>query len=582
MMTSFFPFLLLSGIFYHQSRAVMIRSDVDPCPQDISDPAICTLLPICIFDDVRGCAQKKIASPDSSSSSSRSRLYKQRRYFKDCYPTQSRARYVLLRLGVVVDVGFARRLEVGATQGPSAARVLTLIRSLVSHANTILRAQFDITLDLITFLSISDPTARDAHGHPMDYYREEFPWLYHVPRQPGQGCGSGHGDSDSGTESPQPVGVAQRLSDFDAWVNRYHPTDLGLWVLFTDCKLHSSVYQRSGISGAAYAGRVCHKELRISLVAYDPTTDQLNAAFIHELGHILGAIHTFEHPHNKDMGAGHGIMDYNGVGVGVLTSAGMVSTVNGEGVHLNGESANSSGVVDQPRNWGDQFHEMHYEEMCFTISHSRRCTALEGVCDEEELLLDRACWTEAGCPEACDVASMLGNGVCDSMCNSEACNFDNGDCTKGTKCAPQRIGDGVCDEKCNTQESNFDGGDCGCVDKNPQSCEAKVENGDCEKSDRVKLYFCREACSACDIPRPPVLLNIIHQLPRLYSRHGHGGRASSDFLHAAPVDGMDDQEVCQDDLIHGIFCGQYIAIDPKCATLPPDLRLFCKQTCALC
>jgi len=72
-----------------------------------------------------------------------------------------------------------------------------------------------------------------------------------------------------------------------------------------------------------------------------------------------------------------------------------------------------------------------------------------------------------GCPD-----SWLGDGVCDSVCNVAACNYDNGDCGTNTttttpsgECAPgcpdYYLGDSECDSACNVAACNYDNGDCG-------------------------------------------------------------------------------------------------------------------------
>lgn len=353
--------------------------------------------------------------------------------------------------------------------------------------------------------------------------------------------------------SGREVGVAERLADINAWVKRYHSEALGAWVFFTDCKIRSALFERNGVAGGAFPARVCHKELRVALVTYDPSVEHLKLAFIHELGHLLGAIHTFDHPHNLAIGGGHGIMDY-----------------------------------DDParRDQELQFHAVHHAEMCFTISHSRRCTGADlSTCEEHGLLLDRECWALVECPHACDQA-LLGNGVCNEQCDFVGCNHDNGDCTTGgPTCAPQRQGDGVCDEECNTEECNFDGGDCDCKDVNDDAdCREKVWNGMCEMSDLTRLYQCQESCYACDTPRPPLfMINTERRSPSILAYLIVRSPQSGDFLQPnSPVIATTDCSDANDDLIHGIFCQQYEKIDPGCKNLPNDVAQWCTKTCSPC
>mmetsp|Transcript_108148 Transcript_108148/g.187756 ORF Transcript_108148/g.187756 Transcript_108148/m.187756 type:complete len:1043 (-) Transcript_108148:116-3244(-) len=81
-------------------------------------------------------------------------------------------------------------------------------------------------------------------------------------------------------------------------------------------------------------------------------------------------------------------------------------------------------------------------------------------------------------------AGWLGNGICESFCNYEACHYDGGDCDglmqatqpplpnptpvppapaptpSPCSCNARWLGDGICDTYCNIEACNFDGGDC--------------------------------------------------------------------------------------------------------------------------
>ena len=57
------------------------------------------------------------------------------------------------------------------------------------------------------------------------------------------------------------------------------------------------------------------------------------------------------------------------------------------------------------------------------------------------------------CP--CWERGILGNGICDPECDTEACVHDFGDC-----CNPKLLGNGVCDPSCDTEFLDYDGHDC--------------------------------------------------------------------------------------------------------------------------
>jgi len=68
--------------------------------------------------------------------------------------------------------------------------------------------------------------------------------------------------------------------------------------------------------------------------------------------------------------------------------------------------------------------------------------------------------------------SWLSDGMCDTSCNTVACNYDMGDCSSAPSapsvpsgwcaagCPPTWPGDGMCDTGCNTAACNYDSGDC--------------------------------------------------------------------------------------------------------------------------
>ncbi|KAL8428060.1 hypothetical protein ACSSS7_007414 [Eimeria intestinalis] len=55
-----------------------------------------------------------------------------------------------------------------------------------------------------------------------------------------------------------------------------------------------------------------------------------------------------------------------------------------------------------------------------------------------------------------------GDGWCDTVCNTEGCNFDDGDCTGwcAGDCKPSWLGDGNCDSACYNEACEWDKGDC--------------------------------------------------------------------------------------------------------------------------
>ncbi|KAL8270516.1 hypothetical protein Esti_005553 [Eimeria stiedai] len=65
------------------------------------------------------------------------------------------------------------------------------------------------------------------------------------------------------------------------------------------------------------------------------------------------------------------------------------------------------------------------------------------------------------CTRACK-DDWRGDGWCDTVCNNDGCNFDDGDCTGwcAGDCKPTWLGDGNCDSACYNEACEWDKGDC--------------------------------------------------------------------------------------------------------------------------
>ncbi|CEM25079.1 unnamed protein product [Vitrella brassicaformis CCMP3155] len=100
--------------------------------------------------------------------------------------------------------------------------------------------------------------------------------------------------------------------------------------------------------------------------------------------------------------------------------------------------------------------------------------------------------TRAACLSGGCRPFLLGNGVCDAECNTEACGNDGGDC-KGDLCAsgchPEHRGDGFCDPLCNVAACKFDDGDCEAVKGCPGCSPPLLGDGQCDEVCNV------EACN---------------------------------------------------------------------------------------
>ncbi|MEC9465796.1 MAG: LNR domain-containing protein [Myxococcota bacterium] len=95
----------------------------------------------------------------------------------------------------------------------------------------------------------------------------------------------------------------------------------------------------------------------------------------------------------------------------------------------------------------------------------------------------------SGCTEdpGCDCpASFIGDGFCDSDCNTAECNFDGGDCDEPADCAvgctSTMLGDGTCDDACNVVSCSYDYGDCSSTEVCSDLCAGWASDGYCDLS----------------------------------------------------------------------------------------------------
>jgi len=116
--------------------------------------------------------------------------------------------------------------------------------------------------------------------------------------------------------SPNAAGFCKKVKDalvmldlFTNWVYRFQKNTLGVWTLLTMCRFQAWSKERlDEISGIAFRGGGCTKNMNTMIVS-GGTPDSINTIFTHEVGHTLGARHTFFYAY-LPKGGGYGIMDY--------------------------------------------------------------------------------------------------------------------------------------------------------------------------------------------------------------------------------------------------------------------------------
>lgn len=120
---------------------------------------------------------------------------------------------------------------------------------------------------------------------------------------------------------------------------------------------------------------------------------------------------------------------------------------------------------------------------------------------------------EKKCSPWCQSA-WLGDGWCDTACNTKECDFDKGDCEGWCSgdCKPGWPGDGFCDSSCYVEACKWDGGDCekwksagvqpidrrALQQKRKQLLQHRLQLPDCKCERRLLV---NGACTPeCDVP----------------------------------------------------------------------------------
>jgi len=117
------------------------------------------------------------------------------------------------------------------------------------------------------------------------------------------------------------------------------------------------------------------------------------------------------------------------------------------------------------------------------------------------------------CDPACE-SFMLGDGSCQTVCNTAECGFDHGDCTGGEseeetcECINATLGNGICNEQCNTAPCEFDRGDCAEGSPTPEPlvcwCKGLIWLGDGICDAECNTAACGYDAGDCIPPDPPL------------------------------------------------------------------------------
>eukprot|EP00397_Hematodinium_sp_SG-2012_P025763 GEMP01026941.1.p1 GENE.GEMP01026941.1~~GEMP01026941.1.p1 ORF type:complete len:483 (+),score=100.94 GEMP01026941.1:244-1692(+) len=359
-------------------------------------------------DSTRLLTEERMGRPEWYDASVPSRVRRRlterngRVHFKSCWFQQDKGLVLVVKIGILVDNSYWRRL--------GAERLDPHLAKIVAYANRVFSDQMDVVL------VIADKIIARVEMKSSTFAKQQ--WIYDQPDKNNKDrCGS---STDT---------LSMRMRKFGHWVDGLVDKHVAFWILFTGC---SYVEGFLHTLGRAIIGGFCTKFSRHGVVTAKfgesptATTTHSEHTFTHEVGHLLGALHTIQGDHPKwdthIVEAGetvYGIMSYT-----------------------------------RPYTWKNiyQFHPIHMENICSEIN-SATLTRIGHLPYE-------VCFSNTDCPGSC--AGKLGNNICDEGCNIVACNFDGADCQPCKGCFPSMLGDGHCDEECNKKACRFDNQDCSC------------------------------------------------------------------------------------------------------------------------
>ncbi len=166
----------------------------------------------------------------------------------------------------VVDAGFYSLFN-------SVADVQAAVTAVLVASNIVLlkQAQLYIQINSITVMTQPNPS-----NGPNPWNQAAYP---------------------AGTHACPNYDIETQLNDMNSYRQNYHPNQGAAHHLFTNC------WPAPGTVGISYIGWTCTADYAISVSSYNAPFWQ---TVVHEIGHTLGAEHTFATP----TWAGGGIMDY--------------------------------------------------------------------------------------------------------------------------------------------------------------------------------------------------------------------------------------------------------------------------------
>eukprot|EP00397_Hematodinium_sp_SG-2012_P018978 GEMP01019477.1.p1 GENE.GEMP01019477.1~~GEMP01019477.1.p1 ORF type:complete len:555 (+),score=84.06 GEMP01019477.1:262-1926(+) len=465
-------------------------------------------------------------------------------YFSDCYKGQNPNIPFIIRMGVLVDRGFFVKA------GNERRKVEEFIEKIVEVANTIFMNQLSVKLRverLITVESISDNDERRVPG----INNATFSWLKLAPgdSDPQYTCAGGEKDHrDAGCTCSNIDNVAncvgarpfcyvnntstcndmedaaqypnQMLSyqacsvhnakrelildHFKDWVVQYFKNTYGLWHLFTDCFIEEPTEYSwsdgsvhfSNTGGIAAIRAVCKVGRNAGVTAFshgfdDLTTTDIGFTFAHEVGHNLGAEHTFHSVHGMEKNTHKGLMDYD-------------------------DDRSNEDLLSQLDLKHFQLNPVHKPNICDTLSFFRTMFGAPARKwgNSPSFSNTRECFALEGCPRACD-----GRRQCTGECNIDACGEERTDCNNPCSpgCLGTWIGDGHCDAECFNANCNWDGwnatsgtgGDCDCYERKYIGGLQffNLECGSLARKDCANDYTAKKCTKSC------ILANLIDSTP---------------------------------------------------------------------
>eukprot|EP00397_Hematodinium_sp_SG-2012_P015446 GEMP01015729.1.p1 GENE.GEMP01015729.1~~GEMP01015729.1.p1 ORF type:complete len:522 (+),score=59.31 GEMP01015729.1:613-2178(+) len=230
-----------------------------------------------------------VEAPSQTSDGRQLQRSTSRYHFDNCYRGQQPGKNKILTMGIFMDLGAYNRA--GGDEGSARNKINTF----VDFTNDIFTEQLDIRVR-VDELFLAYP------GHSIPGSRQsDTRWMDDVPNWRNLNKCANSGITRGST----------RLNAFRSWVYKNFGNKYALWHLLTVCRSEAKFHDNTwGPTGglAARVGGFC-TSMGAAYTVYSRSEYFTRVTFAHEVGHNMGASHTFERL-RLTKGTKKGLMDY--------------------------------------------------------------------------------------------------------------------------------------------------------------------------------------------------------------------------------------------------------------------------------